>query len=255
MQVVVAQHDIVWEDPAANYAAVERLLGGATVRPGALIVLPEMFSTGFSMKVERVAEGHPSRAEVFLSSLSRRCGCWTVAGVVFRTAAGMGRNCVVVHGPDGARLGEYQKNHGFSYAKEDLSYQNGEELFLFEWNGLRVCPTICYDLRFPELYRRGVEAGAELFTVSANWPQARIEHWRTLLKARAIENQAFVVGANRVGRDPQLAYGGCSAVIDAKGGALAEAGTAAELLAVEIEPEALRDWRAHFPALRDRKTL
>jgi predicted amidohydrolase len=116
---------------------------------------------------------------------------------------------------------------------------------------LTICPAVCYDLRFPELFRRGLQQGAEMFVLGANWPSARQHHWRTLLIARAIENQAFVIGVNRCGSDPHLDYSGGSMALGPKGEILAELGDEERIESVEIDPEKLRSWRGEFPAWRD----
>ncbi|HSI35394.1 MAG TPA: nitrilase-related carbon-nitrogen hydrolase, partial [Tepidisphaeraceae bacterium] len=120
------------------------------------------------------------------------------------------------------------------------------------WAGLTVCPAVCYDLRFPEQFRAGVEAGAELFLVIANWPIKRENHWLTLLAARAIENQAYVLGVNRAGTDPTFTYGGRSILVDPHGVTRADAGIAESVLTADVDPTLVRQWRTDFPALRDR---
>ncbi|MEL6106096.1 MAG: nitrilase-related carbon-nitrogen hydrolase, partial [Planctomycetota bacterium] len=122
---------------------------------------------------------------------------------------------------------------------------------LFDWQGVRVAPFICYDLRFPEIFRAAVTEGAELITLIACWPQKRSEHWVRLLQARAIENLAPVVGVNRCGREPGLDFDGRSSAFDHMGQPLFEANEEEQVLSVEIDVEAARSWRAHFPALRD----
>lgn len=253
MRLVAVQHDIQWEDAEANFARVEQLLEASPPAPDSLVALPEMFSTGYSMDVDRVAEKDPSEAERFLSRLARRYRCWVAGGLVKRAEDGFGRNELAVFDRHGHHVGRYLKNYGFSYAGEPKSYRPGNDLLLFHWQGFVACPTICYDLRFPELYRRGVAAGASLFLVIANWPAARLAHWRTLLQARAIENQAVVVGVNRVGRDPKLSYAGHSMIIDHRGTILQEADDEEAVISAALSGEELQQWRREFPALEDIK--
>ena len=127
----------------------------------------------------------------------------------------------------------------------------GTELITVNVEGFRVSMFVCYDLRFPEDFRTGVRRGATLFIVVANWPASRERHWRVLLEARAVENQAYVVGVNRCGADPNVAYAGGSVVFDPRGGLVAEAADQACLLTAELDPGLLADYRAGFPALRD----
>ncbi len=253
MRLIACQFDIQWEDRDANFNAVRRLLSDTVIEPGSLIVLPEMFASGFSMNVARVAEGSPSQTEAFLAEIARQYDSWTLGGLVFANADGKGSNELSVFNPSGQRVGHYQKNHCFSYTGESEYYESGEDILLFDWQGFTVCPTICYDLRFPELYRRGAKAGADLFPVIANWPEARATHWTTLLRARAIENQAFTIGVNRVGRDPKYVYPGLSAIYDPLGQELAAAGDQAGCISADIYPETATEWREEFRALGDMK--
>jgi len=253
MQLIACQYDIQWEDREANFEEIRKLLESAKIQPDSLIILPEMFSSGFSMNVDKVAESIPSAAEAFLVEIAKNYQSWTLGGLVFKLAEGLGCNELSVFDPKGQLKGHYQKNHCFSYTGESEHYENGEDILLFEWQGFMVCPTICYDLRFPELYRRGVKAGANLFPVIANWPDARADHWTTLLKARAIENQAFVVGVNRTGKDPKWIYPGLSAVYGPQGEEIAIAGNQPCSLSVDIDPNAATEWRDEFKALNDMK--
>ncbi|MHC4422381.1 MAG: nitrilase-related carbon-nitrogen hydrolase, partial [Planctomycetota bacterium] len=130
-------------------------------------------------------------------------------------------------------------------------YAGGDTVVVRECDGAAVCPLICYDLRFPELWRVAAVSGAEVFTIGASWPEPRQAHWRALLIARAIENQAYVVAVNRVGRDPSHRYAGGSMIIGPGGDIIAEAGPAPAVLTADLDLEALRRWREEFPALRD----
>lgn len=251
MHVVCCQLNIAWEDKAANFAAVRRILDGAEVPPGSLVVLPEMFGTGFSMNVASIAEGRPSETEAFLSLLARERGAYVLGGLVAAAPGGKGANEAVAFSPEGDLVARYRKIHPFSYAEEDRHYAPGGEVVTFDWRGAQVSPFICYDLRFPEVFRAATRRGAQVLVVIANWPSTRVEHWVTLLRARAIENQAFVVGVNRCGADPKLSYPGRSMVIGPEGQVLADAGAAEGAACAELELGALEAWRREFPVLRD----
>jgi omega-amidase len=253
MHIIGVQFDILWENRQGNFDKVDSLLAKEDVPAGSLVVLPEMFASGFSMNVERIYEITPSETESFLSGLAQRYQSWVLGGLVGRSASGKGLNTQAVYGPDGQSLGVYQKNHCFSYTGESDYYSPGNEIITFDWHGLTVCPTICYDLRFPELYRRGVKAGANLFPVIASWPVDRIDHWDTLLKARAIENQAVVVGVNRVGADPKWKYVGHSQIIDHQGKVLAFNEGKETCVSAKVNLDSLLDWRNKFRALQDMK--
>jgi predicted amidohydrolase len=254
MNVIALQYELAWEDRETNFDTVRRLLTKSGVEPGSLLVLPEMFSTGFSMNVSAVAETKKSGTEKFLASIAWQYQSHVIGGIVSKDpSSGMGRNELAVYDPSGRPVALYQKNYTFSYTDESSHYQAGEGLALFKWHDFTVCPLICYDLRFPELFRSAVRNGADLFTVSANWPDARLRHWKTLIDARAIENLACVVGVNRVGSDPRFRYPGCSRIVDHHGKLLAEAGDSESVLSYELDHGDLVSWRREFPALDDIK--
>ncbi len=251
MRVVGCQWDIAWEEPQANYARVEELLDG--VGDSDLIILPEMFSTGFTMDVAKAVESEPSDSEAFLKQLAARHDAAALGGLVRQNEDGSGRNELIAFDPDGRELVRYQKNRTFRYTGESDFYQNGKEVSVGEWQGWKVSPLICYDLRFPELFRRATARGAELIIVIASWPSVRVDHWVTLLRARAIENLAYVVGVNRCGRDPNHEYPGRSLVIDPWGEIVADAGGGEGIVSAELNLEKVRAWREEFPALKDLK--
>lgn len=251
MQIVACQYDILWEDREGNYAKIRGLLDAKEIRPGSLIVLPEMSSSGFSMDVERIAEASPSSSEAFMKDLALKYQSWVIGGLVFRNENGRGRNELAVISPSGEIVTRYQKNRCFRYTGESDHYDSGTEIQVADLGDFTACPLICYDLRFPELFRRGTKRGANLFVVIASWPAARVEHWITLLRARAIENLAVVIGVNRCGDDPAYHYPGRSMVIDEQGEMLADAGEEEGALVAEISATQLEAWRNEFPALMD----
>ncbi|MEM1422728.1 MAG: nitrilase-related carbon-nitrogen hydrolase [Planctomycetota bacterium] len=253
MHAHLFQYDIAWEDKAANHDRVRALAEEAGVAPGGVIVLPEMFDTGFSMRTELTA-ADPERSICFLSAFARERGCDVVASIaVPADVEGKCFNRAYVVGSDGVPTGHADKVHPFSYGRESERFVGGSTVGVFDAAGFTLCPIVCYDLRFPECFRAGVDGGAEVFAVIANWPAARVEHWRALCIARAIENQACVLGLNRCGSDPALTYPGASLVVDAMGVVVAEADDSETVLSVQVDTAALRSWREHFPALRDRK--
>lgn len=253
MQISGLQYDMQWENRSKNFDTVRQFVAEREFEAGGMLVLPEMFSTGFSMNVAAIAESDPSETEAFLAELAVQTGCAVVGGLVTVKDNGRGRNESLIVAPDGSHLARYQKMRTISYAKEPDHYDRGSELAIFDWQGWRVCPLICYDLRFPELFRRGVDEGAELFVVNASWPTLRVEHWLTLLRARAIENQAYVIGVNRTGSDPARSYPGRSVIVDPWGELVADGGANDGWISAEIDRQRLLDWRVEFPALADRK--
>jgi predicted amidohydrolase len=254
MRVIGLQYDIVWENKAANFQKVRHMLGQAALGPGSLVVMPEMFATGFSMQVEQIAEPPGGPTEQFLAQLAREYQCTVVGGKVLPGNPPLGRNEAVIFDPQGRLAGRYTKQRTFNPGGEGQYYESGSHTVLMPTGSWRWSPFICYDLRFPELFRYAAKEGAELFVIIANWPLERIEHWQILLRARAIENQAYVVGINRCGRSPKLNYGGRSLVISPRGEVLAQAGDEEAVLAAEIERESLLEYRRAFPVLADLPT-
>ncbi len=254
MKIIGCQFDIAWEDKAENYRRVLDLLRPGGIEPDSLLVLPEMFATGFSMDVATIAEEPGGETEVFLQSIATDNRCMVVGGVVVHGADGKGRNEALVVGPTGRVIARYCKMYPFRLGGETASYEPGNQVTLFDYAGFTVAPLICYDLRFPEVFRAAVTRGANLFLVIANWPQVREEHWITLLRARAIENQAYVVGVNRCGSDPGLIYSGRSLVVGPRGELIADGGNVPGLLRADADLKTLVNYRHQFPALDDIRT-
>ncbi|HEX9689147.1 MAG TPA: carbon-nitrogen family hydrolase [Thermoanaerobaculia bacterium] len=250
MRVALIQMDLAWEDVAENHRRAARLLANAKEGDAVLAVLPEMFSTGFSMDADRIAQPPGGPSETFLRGEAGRLGLWILASVPERGEPSP-RNMAMLVAPDGTVV-RYAKIHPFSYAGEHRVYTAGDRVVTAEIEGVRLTPLVCYDLRFPEPFRTAA-AETDLFVVVANWPDQRREHWRTLLRARAIENQAYVVGVNRAGEGDGLRYAGDSAAVSPLGETLAEADDREQVLFADIDPEVVRKLRARFPALDDRR--
>jgi omega-amidase len=251
MKVYCCQTDIVWEDKKRNFASARQLIESARPEPRSLVLLPEMFATGFSMNVPGIAEGVKSETADFLATTARDFSIYLMGGVVTTAADHRGRNQAAVFNPQGKEIARYSKMQPFSLGGEAKAYGAGDEPVIFDWEGLKVAPFVCYDLRFPEVFRRAVRKGAEMFTVIANWPVARIGHWVTLLQARAIENLAFVAGTNRCGTDPKLQYNGRTVIVNEHGVVLVDAADGAKVISADVDLKAIRQWRMDFPALSD----
>jgi predicted amidohydrolase len=244
-----------WENKLANFARVEALLHKAGPERGSLVLLPEMFATGFSMNVSATRESPKQETLEFLRNAAQRLGIFLLAGVVTAAKGHKGFNQAAVFSPNGEELARYTKMQPFAPGGEADNYDAGPEPLLFSWQGFTVAPFICYDLRFPEHFRAAARRGAQLFTVVANWPVARIQHWVTLLQARAIENQAYVAGVNRVGHDPKLVYTGRSLIVSPKGEILADAGNDESVISAEVDPAELESYRRDLPFLRDMRAV
>ncbi len=251
MRVVACQWDIAWEDKAANHSRVGDLLAAACLQRGSLVVLPEMFATGFSMNVAGITDSGFGETQRFLAETATRLGVYLLGGLVTGEVDGEGRNEAVLYSPEGQDVGRYCKIHPYSLAAEGEHFIGGEDVVLLACNESVLAPFICYDLRFPEVFRTAAARGATLFCVIASWPAARSDHWHTLLRARAIENQAYVVGVNRCGADPAARYAGGSAIFSPRGAVLAQAGAEEGTIAADLDLIALQDYRRAFPSLAD----
>jgi len=252
MKVCCLQFDVAWEDRSRNEATIARRVDDARPAAGSLVLLPEMCLSGFSMDVARTASDN----DMFFVELAKRHAIYLTAGLVRRAdvaGGSRGLNQSVTFSPAGEVVCAYTKLHPFSFAGEDEHFAPGSEVVAFACGGFTVAPFVCYDLRFPEAFRAAIDQGATLLTVIANWPAARHEHWRTLLRARAIENQCYVAAVNRIGSDPHATYSGGSTIIDPRGDILAEAGDGECVIDAEIDADYVTTCRAKFPALRDRR--
>ena len=251
MRIAAVQHDIVWEDGEETRDRVRPLIAAAAAEGAGLIVLTEMFATGFSMNPEKIAEDEGGESEQFLLEQAAKYSAHLIATVAQRGADGRFRNNAIVAAPDGT-VHRYAKIHPFSFAGEHERYAAGDKHLTVPIEGLNVSVFVCYDLRFAdEFWARATET--DLYVVPANWPQPRHEHWRALLKARAIENQAYVLGVNRVGLAKDLPHVGGSALIDPMGNRLVEGDAEEAVLVGDAEPTVVTETRAKFPFLADRR--
>ena len=250
MEIALLQQDIAWENVSENHRRAARLLEGAATAGARLALLPEMFSTGFSMDAGRLAQAPGGESETFLEAQAKALDLWIVASIP-QAGTPRPRNMALVVSPGGTAA-RYAKIHPFSYAGEHKHYEAGNQVVTVSIDGVRVTPLVCYDLRFPEPFRVAA-AETDLFVVVANWPELRREHWRTLLRARAIENQAYVAGVNRVGDGDNLHYTGDSAVIAPLGETLIEGNDSEGVFLATVSPEAVARLRSRFPALDDRR--
>jgi predicted amidohydrolase len=260
MRIAGLQFDIAWHDPEENFRRVRPLAERAVADGAELLVLPEMFATGFTMDVAFASGAAPS-ARAFLARLARDLRVQVVGGVADASdrTPGKGLNYSLAFDADGAPLASYRKIHPFTYGGEDKSYDAGDALALFRAgrqdadNGVRTALFVCYDLRFPEIFRAAA-GDVDLMLLVANWPASRRAHWRTLLTARAIENQCCVLGVNRVGEGNGLAYSGDSLLLDPFGEVLADgAGGAEAIIAGDVSPARVSEVRERFSFLRDRR--
>jgi len=252
MRVAAIQHDIVWEDPAANMAHMRPLIDAAAGDGARLIVIAEMWSTGFTMNAAEMAEAPDGPTATFMHDMAESTGAW-VAGSFPERTVGYERptNRLLIAGPAGEDH-RYSKVHPFSFSGEDQHYDAGRDRqSVVEIEGVRVAPTICFDLRFADQYW-DVAADTDCYLVPANWPATRSTHWTSLLRARAIENQAYVVGVNRVGSGNGLDYSGDTRIVDPMGEITEATPFVEQTIHADIDPAVVAETRARFPFMLDR---
>ena len=247
LRVTMVQTDLAWQDPAANRRGLAGHFRGLVGHTD-LVVLPEMFSTGFSMQSEALAEDMDGPTIGWLREEAAALGCVITGSLIVREQ-GRCHNRLVWARPDGT-LEHYDKRHLFRIAGEQDHYAAGDRRRVLELKGWRVCPMICYDLRFPVWSRNRDDYDLLLYV--ANWPQRRAHAWSTLLKARAIENLCYVVGVNRIGRDGNGAsYAGDSVALDFLGQPLSSEGGGDRVETAVLDLESLQAYRRSFPAHLD----
>lgn len=243
----LVQADLVWEDASANLKAFERAFCDLPTTAD-LVVMPEMFSTGFSMQVEKHAEPMDGPTVSWMKKQAASLNA-VVAGSLMVKENDSFFNRFVFAKPDGEII-HYDKRHLFSMGQENVFFTQGKTRLVFEFNGFRILPQICYDLRFPVFARNRNDY--DLYLNCANWPAPRNEVWECLLKARAIENQCYVAGVNRIGIDANgIRYSGNSLILDARGKSLQEAGTTNQIITTQLSLDKLQKFRKKFPVLPD----
>lgn len=251
LRVALGEYDTGWHDPATSLVRAEEVVRAAAVADAALVVLPEMCTTGFTMDAAQ-AEPLDGSAVRALAGLAASARVHLLAGVAIRESAPEGNthavNAAILFGDDGSIRAVYRKQRVFAYAGEDAVYTPGRAPVVVDVNGVRIAPFVCYDLRFPELFR-AVAGEVDAIVIIANWPAARRPHWDALVRARAIENQCYVVAVNRTGNGGGLAYDGGSAAIDPWGEPLVPTGVSVPC--VDIDPARVRAVRDEYPFLRD----
>ncbi len=253
MKVAGIQHDVVWEDGVATTARLEPQVAAAVGAGARLVVLTEMFPTGFSTKPESVAEMEGGPSTGWMAKQAAEHGVWLAGSVPIHPAGG-GRpvNRFLLAGP-GGELEHYDKIHPFSYSGEHEHYAAGDRRVTFTVEGVRVTPFVCYDLRFADEFWAMAET-TDCYVVVANWPSSRRAHWQALLVARAIENQAYVVGVNRIGEGGGLHYSGDSRIIDPLGEVLAAGAGGETILLADVDPAVVAETRGRYPFLADRRS-
>jgi predicted amidohydrolase len=247
LSISLVQMDIAWEDPDANMARLHSIL--LQQASSHLVVLPEMWATGFTMNTHQVAALQTERVQQWMAQQAESHSIY-LAGSIPVHDHGKFYNRFVLVGPNGEKV-QYDKKHLFSYGKENHHYHAGTTPCVFDIEGWKIKAIVCYDLRFPAWCHNTEDY--DMLLVVANWPAARIHHWDALLRARAIENQCYVVAVNRVGVDGNgLTYPGHSAVYDMNGHSLLDLKNDETMQSVLLDPSALDQFRSQYPFLLDR---
>ncbi len=254
MRVIAFQIDLAWERPGENMEKLRSDLKRTPPERGSLIVLPEMWSTGFSVSSVSCAEPPGGATETALREIAQKYDVYLIVGLAVNSDD-IGKNQAVLFKPDGSvHPDRYTKLFPFTPSGEADTYPPGKDIVLWKIGGLTVAPFICYDLRFPEPFAQAALAGADTFAIIANFPARRQSHWDLLLRARAVECQAFAIGVNRVGSDPALEYSGGTAIINPWGETLDSVEDAASGIAIsDLDPVIAAEARTSFPPLSDRR--
>ena len=256
LRVAAIQHDIVWHDREANFERLAPKIAGAAASGAGLVLLTETFSTGFSFDTPGIGEPQGGPSSTFLVEQATRHGVWVGGSCPELDPASPGgderpSNTFVLAGPGGV-VHRYRKIHPFSHAGEERYVRAGTDFVTVEVEGVRLSLFVCYDLRFSDEFW-ALAPDTDAYLVVANWPEKRRLHWSTLLHARAIENQAYVVGVNRVGSGGGLDYSGDSAIVDPLGEVLASGARVETVLLADIDTDHVASTREHFRFMQDRR--
>jgi omega-amidase len=255
LRVALGEYDTGWQDPASSLARATEIVNGAARRHARLVVLPEMCTTGFTMDPAQWAASLDGTSAESLRRLARARQLWILAGLAVREAPDRAVNAAVLFDPEGGIAATYRKQRLFAHGGEHEHYVPGESPVVATIEGVRVAPFVCYDLRFPELFR-AVATDVDALIVVANWPAQRRSHWDVLTRARAIENQCYMIAVNRTGTGGEGVYDGGSAAYDPWGEAIGIGGgegTASRV--VDVDPARVQRVRTRYPFLRDMEGL
>ena len=246
MNIYCCQTDSKWEDKLSNFEDLTHLLLKTELIRGSLIVLPEIFATGFSMDFSAGAESPNDSPTIrFLIELAQDKGCAILAGLVTDRDDTLANEAILIDS-NGKLVSNYAKIHPFTSSGEGKVGTTGSWVRTLPLNDSTMAPFVSKDLRFPELFRLATPE-AELLIVLTNWPSSHVKHWVSLLKAHAIESQAYVIGANRADSDPHASLPGHSLIIDPAGNVLAESGVPVGIISAQLGLDTISEWRSEFP--------
>lgn len=252
MRIALAQIDIKWEDKDFNLKKCECFIKEAKEKKADLVIFPEMTLTGFSMNPRNITENYINSKYIeAFKILALKNNIFVGLGMAISNNKDFFNSFIVIDN-QGAILGTYSKIHPFSYSKEHLAYKSGDNLLTIKVKEFTLSPFICYDLRFPEIFQAASKS-SNIITISANWPKSRISHWKALLVARAIENQCYIAGINRVGQGDNLLYNGASMIVSPSGEILCYEEDQETLLIHDLMLSEVETLRSSFPLKNDRR--
>ncbi|MCR6108316.1 carbon-nitrogen family hydrolase [Salipaludibacillus agaradhaerens] len=255
LKIALIQMDIAFGQPEANYNKVSERCREAVEKGGAdIIVLPELWTTGYDLAaLDQIGDNEGETTWSFISTLAKTYDVHIVGGSIAKKSGSHITNTMLVVDREGKRVKEYSKAHLFRLMNEEKYLIQGNDDGLFKLDGHLCAGVICYDIRFPEWIRTHMLQNTKVLFVVAEWPESRIDHWRALLVSRAIENQCIVVACNRVGSDPNNAFGGNSMIIGPWGNVIKEAGNEETILYGEVELDDVNHVRETIPVFDDRR--
>ena len=255
MKIAIVQIDISFADPVRNFAKVDKVIKEAVKVGTDVIVLPEMWNTGYALdRLDDLADANGEQTKKLLSRLAKEYSVNIVGGSVATKKNDKFYNTMYVFNRAGEVVSEYDKAHLFKLMDEHLFMSAGEQANIFTLDGVMCGGIICYDLRFPEWTRTHVLQGAAIMFVPAQWPKIRIDHWQLLLQARAIENQCYVVAVNRTGFDPKNEFNGHSMVIAPWGDVLLSGEAGEDIFYTDLDLQEVKRVREAIPVFKDRRT-
>jgi predicted amidohydrolase len=249
MKIGLVQYNPAWEDKTYNKKQIENLLKSFNEKIS-LLIFPEMTLTGFTMQAKKFAELPDGESFKYFAGIAAKLNSDLMAGIIEEKEDNY-YNTLIHISSSGELAASYRKMHPFSVSTENIYFQRGKKIVTSAVKNFKAGLSICYDLRFPELYRYYAKERVDILINIANWPVERIDHWRTLLKARAIENQCYSVGVNRTGNDPKLRYNGFSSVYDPSGNEIISVESREGIFITDISAENVRDIREKLPFLND----
>lgn len=253
-KIAMIQLDIQYGNPEANYAKATEYIDKATKGGADIILLPELWTTGYDLtRLDDIADDYAEETIGFLQKEAVKHGVDLVGGSVAEKCEDGVRNTFLIVDNKGKLVLQYSKLHLFQLMDEHLYLEEGNDATEFELAGVKSAGFICYDIRFPEWMRKSALNGAKAMYVVAEWPEARIDHWKILLQARAIENQCYVIACNRSGSDPKNEFGGMSLIIDPWGEVVAEGSKGEEIVVGEVDFALVDEVRKRIPVFGDRR--